>query len=251
MLLLSLVLYPFRQRLTKKIAALYATIFLLTMSVLRYCVGIDFFSYQDNYLIVSNGEFLNTEYGFLILSQICDYLGLGFQGVVASYATLTILLFISFYSRFSNNILLSIYIFAMMPILYLASFNVIRQFLAVAIFAYSIRFVFERKLILYVAFILFAAFFVHKSVLIMLPMYFLLSRNLNGRNYVVITSLYIISLQFIDFIMLKVGGSAIYLNGHFEDAGINSLVFIYFIMFIFITYIYFINKIFISSSIIR
>lgn len=232
--LLSFVLYSFNQKASKKVAAFYAVIFLLVVSVIRYGIGIDFFSYQDYYEEISNGGYIKVEYGFIILSELSNFLGLGFQGVVAGYSILTILLLTFFYSRFSNNFLLTIYIFTMLPILYLSSFNVIRQFLTVAIFAYSINYILEKKLFIYILSILFAAFFVHKSALLMLPMYFILTRNLNGINYSIIIFLYMVSLQFIDFIVLKLGFSGIYLNGEYKNTGVNYLVFVYLLVFIYI-----------------
>jgi len=232
-----LVLYSFKQKVSKNIAVLYAVVFLLTMSVLRYGIGVDFFTYQEYYIEISNiGHTDYAEYGFILLSQLSVYLGIGFQGVVAVYAILTVILFAVFYSKYSNNVLLSIYIFTMLPLLYLASFNVIRQFLAVALFSFSIRYIFEKKLILYIACLLFTAFFVHKSVIIMLPMYFILTRNLNIFNYIFITLLYIVLLQFVELIITTLGFSQIYLNGSIKNTGVNYLVLIFFILFAYIYY---------------
>jgi hypothetical protein len=238
-ILLFFVCFSLKYKKFNNVGIFFAFIFIITIGMFRYEVGIDYNSYSEYFVSLSKGEVVNVEYGFVFVSHIAIFFGLGFQGVIAVYSFLSALFINAFYCRFSDKPLLSIYIYAMLPILYLSSFNVIRQFLAVAIFAYSIRFIVERKFLFYVLLTCLSAFLVHKSAVLMLPLYFFLARNPSAFIYFVAVFFYFFTLKFVDFVIIHLGFSGIYTSeiSHFKNTGVNNLVLVYLLLFIFILFI--------------
>lgn len=85
------------------------------------------------------------------------------------------------------------------------SFNGIRQSLAIVIFFYSIKFIIERKIIFYTLTLLVASLF-HLSVLLLLPLYFLVGIRFN-RNFwliVYVSSLFLMASDFLNAAITKI-----------------------------------------------
>ncbi|MAD15239.1 MAG: hypothetical protein CL579_04060 [Alteromonadaceae bacterium] len=234
--LLFVCLFPFKNKDAKYVAAFFLIVFLILLSVVRLGVGVDFYSYESYYIALNDGKNINVERGFILVSRLMDLFGIGFQGVIALYALTTIFLIVRFYSRFSRNLLMSLFLFYSLPILYLSSFNVIRQFLVVAMFAYSLKYLVNRNLFFYFFINLFAAVFIHKSAVLMLPLYFFIHLEFSLSKYLILSVAYILALQFLEVIVSSLGFSAIYLNGNFQNTGVNYLVFVFFALFLFIYY---------------
>ena len=71
-------------------------------------------------------------------------------------------------------------IFVLNPTLFLMNLSAIRQCLAMCLFIAAIPFILKRKIIPYIVLIL-LAFFMHKSAIILLPMYFITDRPVGKR----------------------------------------------------------------------
>ncbi len=152
---------------------------IILVSGLRFCVGIDFLSYWDMFLSV---DYTNTEFGFKCLIWIMKWLGLGPQAmylITSVFVIVPVFYAIKFYTN--DHIVIAFFIFLASGV-YFESFNLIRQYLAIALFFYASRFIIERRFIRYLTFILIAALF-HRSAIILLPFYWLLNVKLNVRVF--------------------------------------------------------------------
>ena len=95
------------------------------------------------------------------------------QLVFLIFAFATIWLIYKFIEYFSKNIELSWLVFVCIGPYFLSTFNGVRQWLAVALFAYSLIFVKERKLKYYLLFNT-IGFLFHYSAIILLPFYWII-----------------------------------------------------------------------------
>ena len=111
----------------------------------------------------------------------------------------------------SPNMYFSIYLFLMLD-LFFPSFNIIRQSIAVAIFAYSIRYINENKPYLFLLFCLFAFMF-HTSALV-LPLLYLL-------KYIKINRTSTIILLIISFVIPLAGLDKYFLSLLFNENTLN------------------------------
>jgi len=144
-----------------------------------------------------------------------------------------------FYWRFSDDAILSILFFLLLPILYFSSLNVIRQFMAVALFAYSLRYIVERSFVKYAIFIILASI-AHKSALILLPGYFLFGIRLSLFSYIFVGLGFFLSLSFLPVIISYSGFSLIYLD-LYKSEGVNAMSVL--MLLFFVVYFYF-NQVF-------
>lgn len=78
---------------------------------------------------------------------------------------------------------------------YFANYNVFRQGMAIAIFLFSLKYIYERKLIKYIMCIFLGAIF-HTSILALVPMYFILSKKISFKYILGIIFLVIILGEF-------------------------------------------------------
>ncbi len=211
MLLLLSIFHP-NKVLMVRFSVFYMVIILVLFSGLRSEVGIDFNSYQHYYNEIVENQNINVEYGFVLVSLMCDRLTLGYHGVLFIYSTLTVIMIVSFYMRFSDQPLLSVYLFFSLPILYLSSFNIIRQFLAIAIFVYALKFLNNRHIWIYFICCIFSGIFVHKSAFLMLPMYFVLSIRFKNISYFYLMLIYFSLFFFADILAREIGFSGRYFS---------------------------------------
>jgi hypothetical protein len=118
------------------------------------------------------GGYVVTEVGFNWLVRAVYKITGGeyYEAVFAIFAFATIIIFLKAINRQSVNFFYTFFLFMMLGI-YFQTFNTVRYYLALAIAFYSMRYVLERDLIKFVFVILIAALF-HKSVLIVIPVYF-------------------------------------------------------------------------------
>ena len=108
---------------------------------------------------------------------------------------------------------------------YLYSWNVMRQCLVTAVFYYTLKYVRQKKFIPFF-FLNFACFFIHKSALLYIPVYFVLNRNFKFKTYLIWTLIFmalrVIILPLLSFFLqgTKWGN---YVNGTYADPSANKL----------------------------
>ncbi|MEM8861200.1 MAG: EpsG family protein, partial [Chloroflexota bacterium] len=170
----------------------FVWIFLGLFSAFRYKIGPDYLQYE----IVHGWLLAQPEIALIIsepfhvfLTFLAEYMGAGFQFVAFVYSILTITIFYFGFRYFApNRGALAIMTVLFTCMLYAASLNGIRQYLAAAIFLYSCRFIVERKLLPYLI-LIFISFLVHKSAVLLVPIYFLHRDWKNVQVFAILISL--------------------------------------------------------------
>jgi len=155
-----------------------AILLLVVIAGFRFEVGTDYLSYASMFDSILDGTahnvWLNKEAGFIWSINVIGNAGFGFQLLCFFYSALTIyLLYLSarFFS-FDSRVMLGMILLVFIPFFYFYSLNSIRQSLSVALFLFSIRYLYHKNFLKYAA-VLFIAGLFHKSAYLMFPMYWL------------------------------------------------------------------------------
>jgi hypothetical protein len=139
-------------------------------AALRYNTGTDYLTYQKIFNLISSGyKAGGIEYGYVAINKISAVCGFGFRGVITITSFLT--LFFVFISVERKSFWVVIFVYY--TLLYTASFNTIRQALAIAMAYYSYQLINNRK-ILKSFLLIFAASLFHRSVLLYYPVFLLM-----------------------------------------------------------------------------
>lgn len=147
---------------------------LIAFSGFRYFVGTDYEGYWKMFhKIVLDGRYYNIEWGYYWLVKLVNAFGGTAQLVFLVFSIITIYFIYKFIEYFSENVELSWLVFICIGPYFLSTFNGMRQWLVVAVFAYSLRYIKEDNLKKYLALNIFGCLF-HYSAVILLPMYWLL-----------------------------------------------------------------------------
>lgn len=147
----------------------------------------DYSSYADFFRIINdkysfkdiiNGSFYN-EKGFVFFNKIVGSFTTSETIFMLVMALLTVALFFLMFKKYSLIPWLTVLMFVGVGSYY-DSFNITRQVLAAAIFFVSVKFLEEKKFVKYCIIVLLAAM-IHRTALIMIPFYFLLTMKINKR----------------------------------------------------------------------
>lgn len=198
-----------------------------TLMAFRYGVGQDYFyTYVPVFNSILYGTNTGIEWGYYFLNKLCQV----FTDDSQSIFILTSLIFclcIAGAMRHhikSGTLFLSMYIFIAGGF-YLYSFNVVRQCMAVAIFCFAIKYIYQKKPIQYFTLICLAAL-IHKSALIYIPIYFIVRREYHLFTYLFILLLIkLFSPQIVQFIGKFLEGTKYYnyISGYYADSSSNSI----------------------------
>jgi hypothetical protein len=180
---------------------------LVFFSGVRYRVGVDFDSYIEFIHLIGSGKDTYMEPGFELMVRILLSLGFTYQFVFLSSAIFTCFFYYLYILKSSFNYTMSVAIFALFPIFYVASFNSVRQSMAIAIFLFSLRFISGREPVKYVLAIFFGALF-HSSILLMLPCYLFLNRYIRSGVLLLVAFVFLVNaslvMHLLDFLNLPV-----------------------------------------------
>ncbi|WP_420384919.1 EpsG family protein [Roseivirga sp.] len=161
----------------------FLALILITFIVgFRYDVGVDWQGYYLDFQQIEIREGLkfsdqSYEWAFFHLMKVIAYLGLNYIWLFAAMAL------ISWYFLFKSvpRFILPLFVyFLFVDEFFFWSLNGVRQFAAMTIWVFSLRYVVERNFIKYLLFILLGALF-HLSILFLIPLYFLPYRCLTNR----------------------------------------------------------------------
>lgn len=181
---LSSILIYFGMIKKNKILKLIALIIPIIVATLRYGVGTDYFNYMRNFKLSYNINLKEYIYENSILETgkfFINKIGQCFDSylivLLVSSSLVIIFIYISIiYHKNKISVSLSFYIF--LCIYFPMSFNIMLQYIAVALVAISYRYIFEKNIFKFTLIILFAGFF-HSTALMMFPIYFLWSKKNN------------------------------------------------------------------------
>lgn len=148
-----------------------AFVILFLCSTFRFNVGNDYSQYVETAHEASVGGYVVTEAGFNWLVRLVYGL-CGFECyelVFAIFAFVTLVLFLKAMYEQSVDFSFSFFLFMMLG-MYFQTYNTVRYYLALAMALYATRYVLRRDFASFLLWIVLAAFF-HKSVLLVLPLY--------------------------------------------------------------------------------
>lgn len=125
----------------------------------------------------------NIELGYIYIQYMASFISVDYWALFFCISLITVLCFFYVIGKLSVNLALSVFIFITLGT-YLISFNAARQGIAVAISTIALLSVMQRKMWSYFIIIIIASFF-HRTVLIMLPFYFILRMPFSYKNSVI------------------------------------------------------------------
>jgi len=163
------------------------------LAVFRYDVGYDYSNYYVLYQQSSAyiKAYLSTEPISYFLYSVLIHLG-DPAFILLFYALITYLILFSVLEKYSVDPVSSLLFFVGYPLFFLQSLSLVRQFLALLIVVWGIKYIYERNLIKYVIVVVVGAM-VHNSALFLLPLYFLFGAEIKPFVYFVF---YLFSLLF-------------------------------------------------------
>lgn len=154
-------------------------VLLFLVSACRYYVGNDYTRYEEYFrlMMIEGSDGVPTEVGFNLFVKGIQYVfGSGEKTnllIFALFAGITVFLFLKGIYDLSAEFSFSFFLFMTFGY-YFNSMNTIRYYLALALAVISMRYVLQKEYGKFVITVLLAASF-HKSVLLILPVYFLAS----------------------------------------------------------------------------
>ena len=168
-----------RQCMCNRIAL--GTMFFLLFCILafRVDVGNDYGEYLEIFSDIHLGKHVSTEIGFnAVVCVVQFFFGVGNVAariVFAIFAAATVYFMVKALYDQSDWFVVSVFLF-MANGYYFSAMTSVRYYFVLAIALYSMKYVLKGRWLPFIAWIVFAAFF-HKSVLLVIPVYFIASRN--------------------------------------------------------------------------
>lgn len=166
-----------RQQMLNRILIMAVFILLFAVSACRIAVGNDYWVYRSDFLLIEQNRHVSFEFGFVwvvrLLQSILDHDQ--YLPVFAVFSFFTVLFFVRGVVELSEQFCFTVFLL-MTGGYYFSSLNSVRYYLVLAIAMYSIKYVLRDEWGKFILWILIAAAF-HKSVLVVIPFYFLASRE--------------------------------------------------------------------------
>ena len=143
---------------------------------IRYDIGADYRNYVRLFEMISNGEIVLKEPGYILVNYIISYLGLDVQWVFVFFAFFTLLFAYKGFPK--EHFATSIFLFIAIFYLYYG-LGVIRQGLAVSIMLYATKYLYNKDFKKYLMFSIFASLFHFGSAILPLLLYPVVNTNYN------------------------------------------------------------------------
>lgn len=192
---------------------------LILFSGLRFKVGADYENYVFWWRDLASASYnIKVEPGHYLIVLFTHSIGAGYQLQFLIYSFFTILLIALFIEKNSINKELSWLIFICIGPFYISTFNGMRQWLAVSLFAFSLIYVKKGQFSKYLIINLVATCF-HYSSIIMIPVYFILKAKKNGLPIILLMFISIFALSNLGIVgnLMSSFGA-----GEFSDIGKNT-----------------------------
>lgn len=216
-----------------------------------YTMGYDLPNYFKNFSLIAEDLNIKDGHNFELLYQGLNYISAYIFGKEYGFTVLLfivegIILFCTIYAikYYSANATLALFLFVTVDV-YLRGFAQLRQCIAIAIIIFSMKFVINRNLGLYLLAML-AAMFFHKTALIALPIYFVWNKNFTWKSLLFIFGLCVLGVFIYPYciklfsIIVKKDYYTIYIvNGALDKLSlVGILEVVSYIFFMLIIYIY-------------
>lgn len=181
MIILVTLIASIQHRIKKKgekiIAFSLTVLFPTLIAAFRYNNGADYPMYYQFFLLIGKGVDVNNvpgktlEIGFIKLVKLCQIVSTNQWFTFGIIALLITYIFLTTCLENSDNYKYSVLLFFITGV-YFDTFNGLRQYLAVAIFFYSFKYIVSGDFKKYLLFIVVGSLF-HKSIFFCIPLYFL------------------------------------------------------------------------------
>lgn len=204
-----------RQQACNRLCLFSIFIILFGVSACRLNVGNDYAKYVEFMHLIACGAYdsVPTEIGFNALVAVLYYIS-GYENfllVFAVFSFFTLLFFIKAIYEQSDDFTFSFFLFMTFGF-YFHTFNTVRYYLALAIALYSIKYVLKKEWIKFILLVLLGSTF-HKSLIVIIPLYFL--ANLNWKKWqLIVMTLFCSTFFFLQDFYLKV---VVFLYPSYED----------------------------------
>ncbi len=202
-----------RQQMLNGVCLTFIFLILFVVCACRLNVGNDYAKYVEFMHLVNCDAYVPTEIGFNSVVKFLYTLS-GFENfllVFAFFAFFTIVLFLAAIYKQADSFGFSFFLFMALGY-YFQSFNTVRYYLALAIALFVIPYVLRREWLKFIFLVLLGATF-HKSLLVVIPLYFLAS--LNWKKWqLAIAALFCSTFFFMQDFYLKV---VVFLYPTYED----------------------------------
>lgn len=149
----------------------------------RYEVGVDWEGYRNVFQRISNQSLIFSEqymeFGYFYINKFISILGLSYEWMFFSAAL------ISWYFIFKSlptQLLPLLVFFLFVDEYFFWSLNGVRQFIAISIWMFASKYIIDKSLIKYLVYLFVASLF-HKSVLLLLPMYFIPFNRISNKYF--------------------------------------------------------------------
>lgn len=161
----------------------------------------------DQYHLTNIKEWLSfasvdSELGFVVVQKVLHMLGLSGLGFLFVVSLTVNSIVVNLYYKFRFPTL--VFFLYLMSYFYIQQTNLIRQTLAVAIGLYSLRYIVEKKWKEYL-FIIFIAFTIHKTSIILLLFVPFLFINDNNKKHITIVNYVLMGLWIVSLYSIKTG----------------------------------------------
>ncbi|RHJ85293.1 EpsG family protein [Parabacteroides sp. AM08-6] len=202
----------------------------------RSDVGMDYQAYKELFSEINTevGAESSVEPGFVLINRIIYGLGGNYQMLFMIIAVISYALFYKFISYFSTNIFFSLLVFICIGQLYLNSFNAVRQFLAMSVFAYATLFIAEKKFWKYAECIILAALFGHASAILLIPLYFA-NREISIKSKLILLTLIVFASKYL-IVLIENSKYAVYLKLEVFTKETSMVTFLYLLLSLFILF---------------
>lgn len=187
-----------RQQACNRICLLSIFTLLFLVSACRYQVGNDYSRYEEFFHLIPLKQVVPTEFGFNLIVRIMQTIfGIDTKlTIFALFAFVTIFFMVKAVYEQSDDFLFSFFLFMTLSY-YFQSLNTVRYYFAWAIAVFSMKYVLKKEYGKFVLLILLTAT-VHKSVLLVIPVYFLANRAIKRWQFGVLLLLAASGLVFRD-----------------------------------------------------
>ena len=157
---------------TSKDRMLVCALVLIALSGFRFETGTDHVYYIIHYQCAIDGTVSGSKFeaGYNLLNNLIAFFRVPYQVFFLILAGIMMVLVIKTILEFSEHREMSLFLFVALYF-YLASFNTVRQFLAIPIVLYATRYLVEKRPVPYMMCVLIASTF-HYTALVMVPFYF-------------------------------------------------------------------------------
>lgn len=162
-----------KQALINKITCAFIFLLLMGVSAARVAVGNDYWPYRFNFLLIADDRTVSSEIGFNLIVKFMQWVfGLdNYIPIFALFSIITAFFFVRAVYDLSEWAWLSLFLLLANGF-YFSSFTSVRYYLALSVALFALKYVIYDKPVKFTVAILLAAVLFHKSVLIVLVLYY-------------------------------------------------------------------------------